>query len=106
MFRPLPLFTLATGTAIAVIGSAYVVRTPECSARGPRWFDVVFFTLGPISIAAVFAAVVAYGIRERLHPAGWLLAATGVAAIWGVVGLIVAVGILLPNGCLSAPPPI
>jgi hypothetical protein len=91
-------------SAAAVLIAGWAVPTPEvgCAQNpDPVWFDLVVFVLGPVSIVAVFASVVALGRREGGNIIAWLIPAAVGAAIWGVVGFFALFAIVVPNGCLD-----
>jgi hypothetical protein len=61
------------------------------------------FILGPVSVIAIFAGVVSYGLgrTDDRHRVATVLFALIVAALWAGVGLFIAVAVWLPKGCLG-----
>jgi hypothetical protein len=88
--------------AAAVIIAAVEIHTPDCS-RPPHWhwFTVLFFSCGPLSVAALLAGLLGYMLKKGANAVVAILGALVVSGVWAAVGTFIVAGILLSPGCLS-----
>ena len=106
--RPRSYFLLGAASAAVVLIAAIAIPNPQggcAQASDPAWFSALVSVLGPLSVVAVFASIMAYGRRQESvrgwRTVTWIVQATLGAGIWGTVGFFALFVILVPSGCLD-----